>query len=230
MTLAAPRPPVAPALAPGSAPVPARAAVWLGTGRGLVLEDVLVDPPGVGEVGVRMLASGVCHSDLHILDDDWAPPAPLVMGHEGAGIVEAVGPGVGDAPGDPKVGDLVILAWTAPCGACVPCARGEGFLCDRPLGGGHRGAGADIRVHRPDGTPLSVFCGIGTMSSHQVVNARAAIPVTAGVEPASAALIGCAITTGVGAVRWTAGLAAGETAVVVGRGGVGLAAGMGAPL
>jgi S-(hydroxymethyl)glutathione dehydrogenase/alcohol dehydrogenase len=205
-----------------------RAAVFLGAAAGFRVEELLLDPPGPGEVRVRMLASGVCHSDLHVLDGDWERPAPVAMGHEGAGIVEMLGPGVGSRPGDPAVGDLVVLAWTAPCGACPACVRGEGFLCADPRGAGHRRGAADVRLRRPDGTPVGVYSGIGTMATHQVVAAEAAIPVDPALPGAEAALIGCAVTTGVGAVTRTAGVRAGETAVVIGLGGVGLSAVMGA--
>ena len=222
--------------------IPVRAAVFLGADAGFRVEELLLDPPGPGEVRVRMLASGVCHSDLHVLDGDWDRPAPVVMGHEGAGIVEALGPGVGGGPGarprsgarprlgDPAVGDLVVLAWTAPCGTCPACARGEGFLCSAPRGAGHRRAAADVRLRRPDGTPVGAYSGIGTMATHQVVAAGAAIPVDPALPAAEAALIGCAVTTGVGAATRTAGVRAGETVVVIGLGGVGLSAVMGAVL
>jgi S-(hydroxymethyl)glutathione dehydrogenase/alcohol dehydrogenase len=239
---------------------PVRAAVFLGAAEGFRVEELLLDPPGPGEVRVRILASGVCHSDLHVLDGDWDRPAPVVMGHEGAGIVEELGPGVGAGPGDPAndahpgaarpgerglealgpgvgtrtggpaVGDLVVLAWTAPCGACPACARGEAFLCSDPRGAGHRRAAADVRLRRPDGTAVGVYSGIGTMATHQVVAAEAAIPVDPALPPAEAALLGCAVTTGVGAVTQTAGVRAGETIVVFGLGGVGLSAVMGAVL
>ncbi|MFH0750416.1 MAG: alcohol dehydrogenase catalytic domain-containing protein, partial [Chloroflexota bacterium] len=210
--------------------IPVRAAVFLGAAAGLRVEDLLLDPPGPREVRVRMLASGVCRSDLHVLDGDWERPAPVAMGHEGAGIVEALGRGVGSRPGDPAVGDLVVLAWTAPCGACPACARGEGFLCADPRGAGYRLAAADVRLRRPDGTPVGVYSGIGTMATHQVVAAEAAIPVDPVLPGAEAALIGCAVTTGVGAATRTAGVRAGETVVVIGLGGVGLSAVMGAVL
>jgi len=209
---------------------PVRAAVFLGAADGFRVEELILDPPGPGEVGVRMLASGVCHSDLHVLDGDWERPAPVVMGHEGAGIVERLGSDVGTRPGAPAVGDLVVLAWTAPCGACPACVRGEGFLCADPRGAGHRLAAADVRLRRPDGTPVGVYSGIGTMATHQVVAAEAAIPVDPTLPPAEAALLGCAVTTGVGAAVRTAGVRAGETVVVIGLGGVGLSAVMGAVL
>jgi len=215
-----------------------RAAVFLGAGAGFRVEDLLLDPPGPGEVRVRMLASGVCHSDLHVLDGDWERPAPVAMGHEGAGIVEALGSGMGTRPGhpagmrpgDPAVGDLVVLAWTAPCGACAACVRGEGFLCADPRGAGHRLAPADVRLRRPDGTPVGAYSGIGTMATHQVVAAEAAIPVDPALPAEEAALLGCAVTTGVGAATRTAAIRPGETVVVIGLGGVGLSAVMGALL
>ncbi len=263
----------APARPPGGAPARAavdvpdgephriRGAVFLGPVEGFRVEELLLDPPGPGEVLVRMLASGVCHSDLHVLDGDWDRPVPVVMGHEGAGIVVAVGPGAGplarepdagharpanprpadpdagDAPpaadarpADPRPGDLVVLAWTAPCGACPACARGEGYLCVAPRGPGHRRSAADVRLRRPDGTPVGVYSGIGTLATHQVVAAEAAIPVDAALPAAEAALLGCAVSTGVGAVTQTAAVRPGETVAVIGLGGVGLSAVMGAVL
>jgi len=207
-------------------------AVFQGPRRPLVPEELRLDAPGPGEVRVRMVATGVCHSDLHVVDGEWARPVDLVLGHEGAGVVEAVGSGVearaaGVAPGaGPGVqpGDLVALAWTAPCGACGACRRREDWLCTAPRGGGHRLAPDAIRVRRPDGTPVGVYSGVGTHATGQVVAAEAAIPIDPRTPPDVAALIGCAASTGVGAVRATAGVRAGETVVVIGLGGVGLAA------
>ena len=209
---------------------PVRGAVFLGAEHGFRLEELRLDAPGPGEVRVRIEASGVCRSDLHVLDGDWERPAPVVMGHEGAGIVEAVGAGVGARPNDPHVGDLVVLAWTAPCGSCRACLRGEAFLCLDPWGAGHRLGPSDVRLRRPDGSPVGVYSGIGTLATHQVVAAQAAIPIDPGLAPAQAALIGCAVATGVGAVIRTAGVRAGDTVVVIGLGGVGLSAVMGAAL
>lgn len=214
---------------PGAAR-PVTAAVFLGPGDGVRVETLLLDPPGPGEVLVRMAASGVCHSDLHVVDGEWERPAPVAMGHEGAGVVEAVGPGVGGRPGDPRVGDLVVLAWTAPCRSCPACRRGEPHLCADPRGTGHRLATADVRLRRPDGTPVGAYSGIGTLATHQVVAAEAAIPVDPALPPEQAALIGCAVTTGVGAVTRTAGVAPGTSVVAIGLGGVGLAVVMGAAL
>ncbi len=164
--------------------------------------------PDHGEVRVRMVGSGVCHSDLHVVDGDWERPVDVVLGHEGAGVIEELGPGVQErAPGDPpelgglRVGDLVVLAWTAPCGACPSCSRGEAWLCSAPMGSGHRLDPGSVRLHRADGSAVGVYSGIGTFCTGQVVAAQAVIPVDPRTPYAVAALIGCAATTGVGAVR-----------------------------
>jgi S-(hydroxymethyl)glutathione dehydrogenase/alcohol dehydrogenase len=210
--------------------------VFLGPGA-MEIVPYRVDPPGPGEVRVRMAASGVCHSDLHVLDGDWTRPAPTVMGHEGAGWVESVGPDAAPEPGgaaaranSPRAGDFVVLAWTAPCGRCTSCGRGEGWLCLTPAGSGHRRAPGDVRIRRPDEAALGAYSGIGTLGSVQVVAADAAIPVDPRTDPAIAALIGCAITTGIGAVTRTARVERGQTVAVIGLGGVGLAAVLGARL
>ena len=220
-------------------PTPVRGLVYHGPGRPPTLEDLWLDPPGPGEVRVRMVASGVCHSDLHVVDGEWRRPADVVLGHEGAGIVEELGWGVVERPPDApldsplhtpldagglRVGDLVTLAWTAPCGSCPACARGEAWLCAAPRGSGHRLDPASVRLRRADGSPRGVYSGIGTFCTGQVVAAEAAIPVDPRTPPGVAALIGCAATTGVGAVRNTASVRAGESVVIMGLGGVGLAA------
>ncbi len=201
-----------------------RGAVFNGPGRSLTLETLLVDEPRDGEVMVRMVAAGVCHSDLHVVDGEWERPVGVVLGHEGAALVERVGRGVEDL----AEGDLVVLAWTAPCGTCAACRRGQPWLCVEPLGSGHRLAPELARVHRPDGSVVGTYSGIGTFGERQVVAAEAAVRVDAGTPPEIAALIGCAVTTGVGAVLDTAAVRAGESVAVFGAGGVGLAIVMGA--
>src|SRR5262245_23588932 len=118
---------------------PVRGAVFHGPRRPLRLEELRLDQPGEGEVLVRMVASGVCRSDLHVVDGEWERPTGVVLGHEGAGVVEALGPSVplrpADAPldaGGLRPGDLVVLAWTAPCGVCPACRREEPWLCSDP--------------------------------------------------------------------------------------------------
>jgi S-(hydroxymethyl)glutathione dehydrogenase/alcohol dehydrogenase len=195
-------------------------AVFVGAREPLSLEPFALDEPMRGEVLVAMVASGVCHSDLHVVDGEWARPTDVILGHEGAGIVRAVGEGVDE----PRVGDLVVLAWNAPCGACGPCRRGEVWLCRAPRTAGHRLAPEQVRARRLDGRPLGVYHGTGTHATHQVIDAAAAIPIDPRTPHDVAALIGCAATTGVGAVRNTAAVRAGESVVVLGLGGVGLAA------
>jgi len=197
----------------------ARAAVLGEIGRPVEIRELELIEPRAGEVRVRMLASGVCHSDLHVRDGEWDRPTPIVMGHEGAGIVEAVGPGVTT----PRVGDLVALAWLIPCGVCRWCRRGEVWACpDSP----------SYRHALLDGTTafhgVRSYCAIATMASHSVVPAAAAIPVPPETDPAVAALIGCCVTTGVGAVLKTAAVPAGRSVAVIGLGGVGLSCVMGA--
>jgi S-(hydroxymethyl)glutathione dehydrogenase / alcohol dehydrogenase len=205
-------------------PITTRGVVYPGDGLPLRIEVLLLDPPGPGEVLVRMAAAGVCHSDLHVVDGEWERPANLVLGHEGAAVVEALGPGVADL----RPGDLVTLAWTAPCAACPACDRQEPWLCARPDGAGHRLSPELVRLHRYDGSPVGVYSGIGTFSERQVVAASAAIPIDPATPPEIAALIGCAVTTGYGAVVNTAGVRAGERVEIIGLGGVGLAAVMAA--
>src|SRR5688572_24144494 len=116
--------------------VSTRGLVFGGAGRPLEIENLVLDGPQRGEVLVRMMASGLCHSDLHVVDGEWDRPANVVLGHEGAAIVEAIGPG---GPKDGlREGDLVVLAWTAPCDACAACHRGQPWLCAEPRGSGHR--------------------------------------------------------------------------------------------
>ena len=157
--------------------------------------------PRAGEVRVRMLASGVCHSDLHVRDGEWDRPTPIVMGHEGAGIVEAVGPGVWS----PRVGELVALSWLIPCGVCRSCRRGRIWECPDSPSYRHTLFDGETAFRRDHGgAPVRSYCAIATMAEASVVPAAAAIPLPAGTDPAAAALIGCCVTTGVGAVLKTA--------------------------
>jgi S-(hydroxymethyl)glutathione dehydrogenase/alcohol dehydrogenase len=197
----------------------ARAAVLDAIGRPVVVRELDVIEPRAGEVRVRMLASGVCHSDLHVRDGEWDRPTPIVMGHEGAGIVEAVGSNVTT----PRVGDLVALSWLIPCGVCRWCRRGQIWSCpDSP----------SYRHTLLDGETafrgVRSYCAIATMASTSVVPAAAAITVPPATDPAAAALIGCCVTTGVGAVLKTAAVTAGSSVAVIGLGGVGLSCVMGA--
>jgi S-(hydroxymethyl)glutathione dehydrogenase / alcohol dehydrogenase len=206
-------------------PISTRGVVFEGPGQPARIEELLLDPPQRGEVLVRMAAAGVCHSDLHVVDGEWERPSGLVMGHEGAGWVERTGNGVES----PTRGDLVVLAWTAPCASCDACRRTEPWLCSQPNGSGHRLTPEDVRLHRAaTGEPIGAYSGIGTFGERQVVASTAAIRVDPRTPPEVAALIGCAVTTGIGAVRNTAKVQARESVTIIGLGGVGLSAVMGA--
>src|SRR4051812_29614889 len=191
------------------------------------IEPLQLDPPGDGAVRVRMTASGVCHSDLHVRDGEWQRPGPIVMGHEGAGVIEAVGvPGM-----EPwVVGRQAVLNWYAPCLACRECQRGRQWLCRSSPSAGHAMADGTTRTTRADGTPVLTYCSIGTMASWQVVPVTAVVPMPEGVPHEVAALIGCGVSTGVGAVLKTAEVPPGATVAVIGLGGVGLSVVMGAVL
>jgi S-(hydroxymethyl)glutathione dehydrogenase/alcohol dehydrogenase len=164
--------------------------------------------PTADQVLVKLQASGVCHSDLHAADGEWTVPLPLILGHEGAGVVEAVGPQVRDV----KPGDHVVLSWYAPCRRCAQCAAGRAWLC----------TGTNALEH-PERAGHHAYLGLGTFAEQALVPESAAIPIDPDVPAAVAALIGCAVATGVGAVINTAGVRPGESAIVIGCGGVGQA-------
>ena len=184
------------------------------------LEEIVVDEPEPGEVAVRLEASGVCHSDLHVVQEaGWGHPFPVLLGHEGAGIVESVGENVeGLAPGD-----RVVLGWHTACGGCERCARGEPRQCKRP-------PAAVGRLHRTDGAVLSPVLRTGTYATRTVVPAVAAVKVPAELPLEQACLIGCAVATGVMSVLETARVPAGASVGVIGCGAVGLSVVQGARL
>lgn len=194
--------------------VDAVGAVVSQAGAAISVEPISVDLPGRGEVLVRIVASGVCHSDAWAIEHgNWGAPFPMLLGHEGAGVVHAVGDGVTHAaPGDP-----VLLAWAVPCGSCRPCTRGMPRKCEHAWT-------QPPRVRRADGTPLEGTLSLGTLSTHTVVHAAQAIRVPPDADLSRICLLGCGASTGVGAVVNTAGLRAGATVAVIGLGGIGLAA------
>ncbi|MEO8570387.1 MAG: alcohol dehydrogenase catalytic domain-containing protein [Chloroflexota bacterium] len=203
-----------------------RGAVLRTPGEPVTIEDLAVAAPRAGEVRVRILASGVCHSDLHVRDGDWPRPTPIVMGHEGAGVVDAVGSGVRSL----SVGQPVVLSWLVPCGRCRWCRAGRPWACpDSPSFRHAMPDGATVLTD-PAGDAIRSYCGIGTMAGMTVVPQAAAIALPDGVDAAVAALIGCCVSTGVGAVRKTAEVPAGASVAVLGLGGVGLSCVMGAVL
>jgi S-(hydroxymethyl)glutathione dehydrogenase/alcohol dehydrogenase len=203
-----------------------RAAVLRTAGKPAAIEPLELAEPRDGEVRVRILASGVCHSDLHVRDGDWPRPVPIAMGHEGAGVVEAVGPGVRAL----SVGQPVALSWLVPCGVCRSCRAGRVWACLDSPSFRHRMPDGSSVLSGSDGTPVLSYCGIATMAESTVVPEAAAIGLPDGVDPAVAALIGCCVTTGVGAVLKTAAVPAGARVAVIGLGGVGLSCVMGAAL
>lgn len=186
-----------------------RGAVAREVGRPAPVERIVLEDPGPGEVLVKVLASGVCHTDLHFQLGSIGT-LPVLMGHEGAGVVEAVGPGVSE----PKVGDFVVLAWRAPCGNCRFCRIGQSHLCAASLN-------AQPRQKTPAGETIPTIMGLGTFANYTVVAALQAVPIPKEVPAAQASLIGCGVMTGLGAVFYTAGVRRGSTVAVFGSGAVG---------
>ena len=189
--------------------------------RPLQIREVELDGPGPGEVQVRVLAAGLCHSDLSVVNGDRPRPLPMVIGHESAGEVVACGEGVHDlAPGD-----RVIMVFVPSCGGCLPCQEGRPALCEP--GAASNGAGTLLggaRRLRLNGQPLNHHVGVSCFAEQCVVSRRSCVKIDAALTPAEAALFGCAVLTGAGAVFNTARLGAGSTAAVVGLGGVGFSA------
>jgi S-(hydroxymethyl)glutathione dehydrogenase / alcohol dehydrogenase len=198
-----------------------RAAIFNEVGKEIVdvYDDVEVADPGPGEVKVKIHAAGVCHSDLSAMNGTLPQPAPAVLGHEGAGEIVAVGDGVTQV----AVGDHVIVAWTPPCGVCRACLRGQANLCVQIF---FNIAGA-ARFKRGDQAVFG-FAGTGTFAEEVVLPQQGVVKIPDDVPYEIGALIGCGVTTGVGAALNTAKVAPGSSVVVFGAGGVGIAAIQGA--
>ena len=189
--------------------------------RPLSIEEFELDPPGEGEVLVRVRAAGLCHSDLSVIDGNRPRPVPMVLGHEAAGVVEAIGPGVTGL----AAGDHVVAAFVPSCGHCAPCAGGRPALCEpgfRANSAGTLLSGA--RRLRDAGGDVHHHLGVSGFAERAVMSAQSLVRVPSDLPFAEAALFGCAVITGVGAVVNTAAMPRGATAAVVGLGGVGLAA------
>jgi S-(hydroxymethyl)glutathione dehydrogenase/alcohol dehydrogenase len=201
------------------------AAVYESGNRTLAIDELELAPPQRGEVLVRLAASGVCHSDYHVIKGEWTVETPIVLGHEGAGVVEAVGEGVSTV----SEGDHVILSWVPYCGRCDYCLAGRPVLCSSATETAFVGLLPDgtTRLSR-GGQPVRSYCGTATFGERTVVAASAAVPIRPDAPLDRAALVGCAVSTGVGAVINTAGVRPGETVLVIGCGGVGLSVIMGA--
>ena len=195
-----------------------QAAVLFEPGKPLEVEDLDLASPQEDEVVVGMVASGVCHSCLHTADGSWTGfPMPIVLGDEGAGVVEDVGPGVQSL----KPGDHVILSWAPSCGQCHYCVTGRSQLCEKTVP--VRGALFDGTTRMSmNGKPVYHYGHVASYASHSVVPASCAIPIRDDIDLKKAALIGCSVMTGVGAVLNTANVQAGETMAVFGVGGIGL--------
>lgn len=194
--------------------------------RPLAIRQVELAPPGPDEVLVKIAAAGLCHSDLSVINGDRPRPMPMALGHEAAGIVEALGPGVRDL----VVGDHVVVVFVPSCGHCAPCAEGRPALCEP--GAAANGAGTllsgERRLADEDGRPLNHHLGCSVFAEYATVSRRSLVKVDKAVPLDEAALFGCAVLTGVGAVVNTAKVSAGASTAVIGLGGVGLAAVLGA--
>jgi alcohol dehydrogenase len=202
-----------------------RAAVLEATGRPLEVTELELEAPRAGEVLVRLRASGVCHSDQNAIDGTAETRCPAVLGHEGAGVVEQIGAGVTRV----RPGDHVALSWAPSCGACAECLRDLPQLCSvaQPVMGEGGLLDGTSRLSR-DGSPVYHYSFISSFADAAVVAERSCVPIPHDVPFEIAGLVGCAVTTGVGAVWRTAAVRPGDRVAVVGCGGVGLSAVLGA--
>ena len=191
--------------------VPQRGVVLASPGA-VALEEIEVAAPGPGEVLVRIEATGVCHSDLHVIQEDgWGHPYPVLLGHEGAGTIEATGDGVDGL----AQGDRVVIGWKTACGECATCRRGAPRQCKRPpIAAG--------RLLREDGSVLTPVLRTGTFATHTVVPQVAAVKVPRELPVEQACLLGCAVATGVMSVLETAKVWEGARVAIIGCGAVGL--------
>jgi alcohol dehydrogenase len=196
------------------------------TSRPLSIETVDLAPPGPGEVLVRIAAAGVCHSDLSGINGDRPRPLPLAIGHEASAVVEETGAGVDDL----RRGDHVVMSFSPVCGSCAFCAEGRPALCER--GAASNGAGTLLsgarRISCDDGTIVNHHCGVCAFSEYAVISRHSIVKITKEISLTEAALFGCAVMTGVGTVMNTCAVKPGQSAAVIGLGGVGLAALIGA--
>ncbi len=195
-----------------------RAVVAKAKQQPVTIETISVPDPGPGEALVKVKACGVCHTDLHYREGGINDDFPFLLGHEAAGVVEAVGDGVTNV----SPGDSVVIAWRAPCGTCRSCAKGRPWYC-------FNSANATQKMTL-DGTPLSPALGIGAFAEKTLVAATQCVPINPSAKPEAAGLIGCGVMAGLGAAMYTGGVQRGDTVAVFGCGGVGDAAIQGAAL
>jgi len=191
----------------------------------LAVQAIELDSPGDGEVLVKVAAAGLCHSDLSVIDGDRPRPMPMVLGHEAAGVVQELGPGVEDL----SVGDHVVMVFVPSCGHCLPCSEGRPALCEP--GAVANGAGTLLsgarRLHR-NGDDVHHHLGVSAFAEYATVSRRSLVKIDRELPLDEAALFGCAVLTGVGAVINTARVPAGSSVAVLGLGGVGLSSLLGA--
>ena len=194
-----------------------KAAVLREVGKPLQIEDVQIGKPGPHEVLIRTAAAGVCHSDLHFMEGKYPFPLPAVLGHESAGVVEQVGSEVRTV----KVGDHVITCLSAYCGHCDQCHTGHMSLCQSP--DTRREQGAEPRITSASGN-MNQYLNLSSFAEQMLIHEHACVAIRKDMPLDRAALIGCGVTTGIGAVIHTSNVRPGETVAVIGCGGVGLAA------
>jgi len=191
----------------------------------IAIETIHLDAPGPGEVLVRIGAAGLCHSDLSVINGDRPRPMPMALGHEAAGVVEALGAGVNDL----KPGDHVVMVFMPSCGHCLPCAEGRPALCEEGAASNAAGTLATGAVRLSDHCGhIHHHLGVSAFADHAVVSRNSLVKIDRDLPFVEAALFGCAVLTGVGAVVNTAQVRAGASTVVIGLGGVGLASVLGA--
>jgi S-(hydroxymethyl)glutathione dehydrogenase/alcohol dehydrogenase len=215
-----------------------KAAVLYGPGMKYQVEEIELDPPKEGEVLVKFAATGMCHSDEHLVTGDMVLPDevtdamgwqqfPIIAGHEGAGVVEEVGPGVTAL----RPGDHVVTSFVPSCGSCPPCASGHQNLCD--LGAtllSGRAADGTFRHHTASGADCATMCWLGTFAEYGVLNIASLVKIPEHLPMDKAALVACGVTTGFGSAVYAADVQPGETVVVIGAGGVGMNAIQGAAI
>lgn len=195
------------------------AAILWERGKPMSIEPAELDPPGAGEILVEIKAAGVCHSDLHPARDEWPMRTPIVLGHEGSGIVREVGAHVTRV----KPGDHIVICWAPACGVCPACAQGRAVVCDRLDTTTYRNklpSGA-LRLHAR-GQALNHFLGTACFADYAVIAEDAAVVIDPALPFDALAMLGCSVVTGVGAVMTAARVPAGARVAVIGAGGVGL--------
>jgi S-(hydroxymethyl)glutathione dehydrogenase / alcohol dehydrogenase len=190
-----------------------KAAVCRAYDQPLVIEDIEIDPPQTGEVKVEVVACAICHSDVHQIRGDWSAALPLVAGHEAAGVVREIGPGVTGV----QVGDHVVMSLLRSCGRCFYCSKGDTHLCEGDFALHH-----ETRLHTKAGEPIIQSIKTAAFAEYAVVDESQLVPIPKEIPLDSASLLACGVITGLGAVINTAKVGVGESVAVVGIGGVGL--------